>query len=46
LDNVNEVSYLPIKDYESEIIDKRRIGLGVTGLGSLLYMMNIKFGSE
>lgn len=45
LDNVHEVSYLPLQEYKTIINKKRRIGLGVTGLGSLLYMMGLKFGS-
>ncbi len=45
LDNVNQLSYIPLKEYENQIKNKRRIGLGCTGLGSLLYMMGIKFGS-
>ena len=46
LDGVCDVSYVPLKQYEQKIKDFRRIGLGVTGLGSLLSMLGLKFGSQ
>lgn len=45
-DNVNDISRLPVKDYERAIQEKRRIGLGVLGLGSLHYILGIRYGSK
>ncbi len=46
LDGVCDISYVPLKQYEQKIKDFRRVGLGVTGLGSLLSMLGIKFGTQ
>jgi ribonucleoside-diphosphate reductase alpha chain len=46
LDNVNSVSSAPLPEYIDSMRNKRRIGVGVMGWGSLLYMMRIRFGSE
>lgn len=46
LDNVADISFVPLSEYEQKIKQKRRIGLGVMGLGSLLMMMKLKFGSH
>lgn len=46
LDNINDISTLPIEDYAKAVKNKRRIGLGVMGLGSLLLMLKIRYGSE
>ena len=45
LDNVVEINGLPLQKQQDEIFNKRRRGLGVTGLGSLFTMMKIKYGS-
>ncbi len=45
LDNALDISPIPIDDYKKAIENKRRVGLGVMGQGSLLYMMKLKFGS-
>ena len=45
LDNVCDISYVPITQYQEQIRNMRRVGVGVLGLGSLLYMMKIRFGS-
>lgn len=45
-DNINDISKVPIKDYEKSIKDKRKIGIGVTALGSLHYILGIKYGSK
>ena len=45
LDNVIELTYLPLPEQYEEIQNKRRIGVGVTGLGSALMMMQIPYGS-
>ena len=46
LDNVVEINNLPLKELQEEIINKRRHGLGFTGLGSLLNMMGLSYGSK
>lgn len=46
LDNILDISSIPLPQYKELIIDKRRIGIGPLGQGSLLYMMKIRFGSQ
>jgi ribonucleotide reductase alpha subunit len=46
LDNICDISTTPLPEYDKSVQDKRRIGLGVMGLGSLHIMMGIKYGSE
>lgn len=45
-DNINDISRVPLEDYKQAILDKRRIGLGVLGLGSLHYILGLRFGSK
>jgi len=45
LDNVNTVSNSPLPEYKDSMLNKRRIGLGILGWGSLLFMLKIRFGS-
>jgi ribonucleoside-diphosphate reductase alpha chain len=45
LDNVNELSDAPLPEYIDSMKHKRRIGAGVMGWGSALFMLNIRFGS-
>jgi ribonucleoside-diphosphate reductase alpha chain len=45
LDNVNDVSTTPLPEYDAAVKSKRRIGLGVMGLGSLHFMLGMKYGS-
>ena len=46
LDNVNSLTGAPLPEYKESIEKRRRIGLGVMGWGSMLYMMNIRFGTN
>lgn len=46
LDNVVEINNLPIKEMQEQILIKRRHGLGFTGLGSTLNMMNMAYGDK
>lgn len=46
LDNVNSVSNAPLPEYIWSKEHKRRIGLGVMGWGSALFMIKERFGSE
>jgi ribonucleoside-diphosphate reductase alpha chain len=45
LDDVNDLSDAPLPQYLQSIRNRRRIGLGVMGWGSMLYMMRIRFAS-
>ncbi len=45
LDNVNDVSKEPLPEYNDSRTNKRRVGMGVVGWASLLYMLKIRFGS-
>ena len=45
LDNVIDVSHYPLKVQNKEALAKRRIGLGVTGLGDALIMCGERYGS-
>lgn len=46
LDNVNNYSTAPLPEYEASMRQKRRIGCGVMGWGSVLFMLKLKFGSS
>jgi len=45
LDNVIEVTQYPLKAQEQEEFNKRRIGLGLLGLGTLFSELRIRYGS-
>jgi ribonucleoside-diphosphate reductase alpha chain len=46
LDNVLDATLWPLKEQEREAANKRRVGLGFTGLGNTLTMLNLRFDSE
>jgi ribonucleoside-diphosphate reductase alpha chain len=46
LDNVVEASKFPLEAQAQEASNKRRIGLGVTGLADALLMVGLRYGSE
>lgn len=46
LDNVVDVSGFPLEEQAHEAQAKRRIGLGVTGLGDALIMCRARYGSD
>jgi len=46
MDNVVDASRFPLPEQEEEAQDKRRIGLGVTGLADALLMKGLRYGSE
>ena len=46
LDNVNDLTYVPLKEQQRNLQEKRRIGLGHYGDGSALMMMQTRYGSE
>ena len=45
LDNAIDVSRFPLRQQRHEARDKRRIGLGVTGLADALIMCGLRYGS-
>jgi len=45
MDNVIDVSNFPLPEQENEARAKRRIGLGITGLGDALIMVGARYGS-
>ncbi len=46
LDNVLEATLWPLPEQEQEAANKRRVGLGFTGLGNALTMLNLRYDSE
>lgn len=44
-DNINDISRAPLEEYKDSMTSKRRIGIGVLGLGSLHYILGIRYGS-
>ena len=46
MDNVIEVSQFPLEAQMLEAKNKRRIGLGVTGLADALLMVGLRYGSD
>lgn len=45
LDSVIDTSGFPLEAQKEEALNKRRMGLGVTGLADLLFMLGHKYGS-
>jgi len=45
-DNVNDYSNAPLPEYVESMRNRRRIGIGVSGWGSALYLLKIKFASD
>lgn len=46
LDNVLDVSKYPLPEQKDEILSKRRIGLGITGLADMLIQLGLVYGSH
>lgn len=46
MDNVNDITYVPLDYQKNNLVDKRRIGLGIMGYGSALMMLKLKYGSK
>jgi ribonucleoside-diphosphate reductase alpha chain len=45
LDNVIDVSNYPLPEQKQEALNKRRLGLGITGLADALMMCGLRYGS-
>ena len=46
LDNVNDVTRVPLEEHKKSLRDKRRVGLGILGYASALMMMKVRYGSD
>ncbi len=46
LDNIIDVARLPLQEQAIEVKNKRRIGLGITGLGNAIWMLGMDYGSS
>lgn len=46
LDNIIEISNYPLEMYENAAKLKRKVGMGIMGVGSLMMMMNVRYGSD
>jgi len=46
LDNINDLSDAPLPEYVDSMRKKRRVGIGILGWGSALFMLKVRFGSE
>jgi len=46
LDNVLDITYWPLEEQGKEAASKRRVGLGITALGSMLVMLNLRYDSQ
>lgn len=46
MDNVVDVSKFPLPEQEQEAKNKRRLGLGVTGVADALLMLGLRYGSD
>jgi len=46
MDNVNDLSHVPLQIQKKNMIQKRRIGMGLLGYGSALMIMGIRYGSD
>lgn len=46
LDSVVDISNFPLEAQRDEAKFKRRMGIGITGLGDMLFMLNEKYGSK
>lgn len=46
LDNVLDVTVWPLPAQQREAMNKRRVGLGFTGLGDALAMLNLRYDTE
>lgn len=46
LDRVIEISNYPLDEYRDAALLKRKIGVGIMGFGSLMMMMDIRYGSS
>lgn len=46
MDNVNDITNVPLEEQKANLKEKRRIGLGIMGYGSALMIMKQRYGSK
>lgn len=46
MDNVNDITYVPLEIQQENLKSKRRVGLGIMGYGSALMMLKVRYGSK
>ena len=46
LDNINSLSHAPLQAYMDSMRKKRRVGIGILGWGSALFMLKVRFASD
>lgn len=46
MDNVNDKTTVPLSEQANNLVEKRRIGLGIMGYASALMMLKIRYGSD
>lgn len=46
LDNINSLSNAPLPEYMESMRMKRRVGIGILGWGSALFMLKVRFASD
>lgn len=46
LDNINDISGAPLPEYLYSMQNKRRVGVGILGWGSALFLLQVRFGSH
>jgi len=46
LDNVLDMTYWPLEQQRQQAMDKRRIGIGYTGLGDALIMLGLRYDTD
>jgi ribonucleotide reductase alpha subunit len=45
-DNINDITHFPLKEQKEEAQNKRRVGIGIMGYASSLYILKKEYGSE
>jgi len=46
MDNVNEITYVPLDVQKEQLLNKRRLGIGILGYASALAIMKIPYSSN
>jgi ribonucleoside-diphosphate reductase alpha chain len=46
LDNVVDASRFPLQQQQHQVVQSRRVGLGVTGLADMLMMLGVRYGTR
>ena len=46
LDSVIDIASFPLPQQKAEALEKRRMGIGITGMADMLFMLNTTYGSD